>query len=767
VSRRAERWSAGALLAAALAALLVTALLVPEADRSTLVARGVGRVLARDLERSFASADAESSFFRALDTLAVGAPATTAALRVRVDGVPRRAPAIERALVAQLNRYDALHRAGRPPVRLVPDAAAADLHIDLSVSSAGGAVSLSAVLERGDRRLAPQIGETWAIPGRGALVPPLLAIGVALALGRVLIALFAGIYAGAALLAASTGSAFWAPLRGLWDVFAVYFLRELTDTFRIEIIGFIVALIAMVGVASRAGGVRGLLERMLAWARSVRSALLLTWGMGLLIFFDDYANCMLVGSTMRPLTDRLRIAREKLAYVVDSTAAPVAGISLLSTWTAFLVSVYSPQLPEVGIADSGYAIFLETLPYRFYCIFTLLFVCLVALSGRDFGPMARAETRARNLGELIRAGGRAPVSNTLARIEPIPGMPLDWRLAAVPIAVTLLVILVRIFAEGGGFELLLREPGALLQPDQLAAVLLGGSGVAAIFGGAVSGLLCAIFLAGSRITRWAITAGLMLAAACAAPARELLARGLGDAVAGYAALLLLFGLSAGGFGVSAAALGLRTRRPYVPWPELRRAAVGSAGTLVFAVVLLFEAWMIGAVCRDLSTADYLVALLSETLPPQLLPVLLFCVACLVAFATGSSWSTMSILVPNVVALAAGLGEESALGSRGMVVVCISAVLEGSIFGDHCSPISDTTVLSSVASSSDHIDHVRTQVPYALLTAAVAVICGYAALLVVPGWTPALALLVGAGALVAALALLGRRPPGASAPACPV
>jgi Na+/H+ antiporter NhaC len=767
VSRRAGRRGVGALLAAALAALLVAALLVPEADRSTLVARGVGRLLARDLDRSSASADAESSFFRALDTLAVGAPQNTAALHVRVDGVPRRAPAIERALVAQLNRYDALQRASQPPMRLTSDAAAADLRIDLSVSSTGGAVSLSAVLERGDRRLAPQLGETWAIPGRGALVPPLLAIGVALALGRVLIALFAGIYAGAALLAASTGSAFWAPLRGLWDVFAVYFLHELTDTFRIEIIGFIVALIAMVGVASRAGGVRGLLERMLAWARSVRSALLLTWGMGLLIFFDDYANCMLVGSTMRPLTDRLRISREKLAYVVDSTAAPVAGISLLSTWTAFLVSVYSPQLPEVGIADAGYAVFLETLPYRFYCIFTLLFVCMVAISGRDFGPMARAEKRARTLGELIRAGGRAPVSNTLARIEPLPGMPLDWRLAAVPIAVTLLVILARIFADGGGLALLLREPSALLQPEQLTAVLLGGSGVAAIFAGAVSGLLCAIFLAGSRVARWAIAAGLVLAAACAAPTRELLARGLGEAVAGYAASLLLFGMGAGGVAVSAAALGLRTRRPYVPWPELRRAAAGSAGTLVFAVVLLFEAWMIGAVCRDLSTADYLVALLSETLPPQLLPVLLFCVACLVAFATGSSWSTMSILVPNVVALAAGLGEESALGSRGMVVVCISAVLEGSIFGDHCSPISDTTVLSSVASSSDHIDHVRTQVPYALLTAAAAVICGYAALLAVPGWTPVLALLAGAGALVAALALLGRRPPGASTPACPV
>ncbi len=766
MSRRAERRGAGTLLAAALAGLLVAALFAPQADRSTLIARGVDRLLARDLDRSFASAGPESSFFRALDALAGGAALQTVALRLRVDGVPREEPAIERALVTQLNRFGAAHRASQPPLRLVRDAAAADLRVDLSVSGADGVVSLRAALERGGRRLAPEMGDVWAIPGRTALLPPLLAIGVALALGRVLIALFAGIYAGAALLAASAGSALVAPLRGLWDVFAVYFLRELTDTFRIEIIGFIVALIAMVGVASRAGGVRGLLERMLALARSARSAQLLTWGMGLLIFFDDYANCMLVGSTMRPLTDRLRISREKLAYIVDSTAAPVAGISLLSTWTAFLVSVYAPQLPEVGIGDAGYAIFLETLPYRFYCLFTLLLVCLLALSGRDFGPMARAEVRARTTGQLIREGGRAPVSNTLARIEPAAGMPLDWRLAAAPIGVTLLVILGRIFADGGGFDLLRREPGALLQSGPLTAVLLGGSGVGAIFAGAISGLLCAMFLAGSRVTRWAISAGLVLAVALGGPLREFLARGLGEASAGYAASLLLFGAGAGGVGVLASALGVSTRRPYVPWPDLGRAAAGSVGTLAFAVVLLFEAWMIGAVCRDLSTADYLVALLSETLPPQLLPVLLFCVACLVAFATGSSWSTMSILVPNVVALAAGLGEESALGSRGMVVVCISAVLEGSIFGDHCSPISDTTVLSSVASSSDHIDHVRTQLPYALLTAAVAVACGYAALLLVPGWTPVLALLAGTGALVAALALLGRRPPATPAPACP-
>jgi Na+/H+ antiporter NhaC len=195
---------------------------------------------------------------------------------------------------------------------------------------------------------------------------------------------------------------------------------------------------------------------------------------------------------------------------------------------------------------------------------------------------------------------------------------------------------------------------------------------------------------------------------------------------------------------------------------LRGAAAGSVGTLAFAVVLLFEAWMIGAVCRDLATADYLVALLSGALPAQLLPVFLFVVAGLVAFATGSSWSTMSILLPNVVALAASLGEGTALGAHGMVVVAISAVFEGSIFGDHCSPISDTTVLSSVASASDHIDHVRTQAPYAFATGAVAVVCGYLPLLTVPGWRPGWSFLVGAAALVAVIAVLGRRSPGLAA-----
>jgi len=763
VTRAPRQNGAGTRIAAALAVAVALAVLVPQADRGALVARGVSHLLAADLARASEAAPGDS-IFGALDALLVGRAVSRLALQLDVQAAGAREAEVTRLFTTQLRRYEAARRADLPRMQLVAGSEAAELYVALRVSSAGERVSLTAQLARGTERVRVSTPERWMLPGRAALLPPLLAVCVALLFGRTLLALFVGIYAGAALLAADAGSAWTAPLRGLWDVFAVYLRREIFDTFRVEIVGFIVALIATVGVTSRAGGMRGLLQAMGALARSVRSALLLTFGTGLLIFFDDYSNCMLVGSTMRPLTDLRRISREKLAYIVDSTAAPVAGISLLSTWIAFMISVYSAQLPDAGIVDGGYAIFLQTLPYRFYCLFTLLFVLLVILTGRDYGPMARAEARAATTGQLVGPGARPSTSDVLARIEPLPGMPLDWRRAALPLALILVVALARIFIDGGGVARLAEDPRAWLDADAMLAVLLAGSGAAPIFAGAVSGLLCAFFLAGSNALRVALLTGLALWLVLGGAAEGVVAASVGGELGGYLTAGLLFAAGAGGAAWCSARVRLATSRPHVAWPDLRRAALGSAGTLVFAVVLLFEAWMIGAVCRDLATADYLVALLSGALPPALLPVLLFVVACLVAFATGSSWSTMSILLPNVVALAASLGVESPLGTTGMVVVCISAVLEGSIFGDHCSPISDTTVLSSLASASDHIDHVRTQIPYALSTAAAAIGCGYLPLLLVPGWSAGAGLGTGAAVLCAALWIFGRpRPATAFAP----
>jgi Na+/H+ antiporter NhaC len=725
------------------------ALLWPEADRDVLVAQGVGRLLGQDVDRALAVSD-ETTIFGALVAVADagrGLP-EQAWIEVTMDGRPLRGVGLERAVATQWNRFGA--EVPLPEPRFGARPTASHLSLRLRVDTSGDRVDLDAEIARGEQKRSLSTPSAWRLPGRSSLLPPLLAVAVGLAFGRTLLALFLGIYAGAVVLALGSAGP-WAPIRGLWDVFAVFFTRELFDSFRLEILGFIVALIAMVGVITRAGGLHGLMDRLLQSARTARGALLLTGGMGLVIFFDDYANCVLVGSTMRPITDRLRVAREKLAYVVDSTAAPVAAISLVSTWIAFQVSVYSPQLPGVGIVESGYAIFLETLPYRFYCLLTLFFVFCVIVTGRDFGPMARAVRRANTTGALVRPGGRAPISDAVTRIAPEPGMPRDWRLAAIPIVLTAGVTAWRIFAEGGGPGLWQRSPGALLSLEGLTPVLLEGSGAGPIFAGGVAGLLSAAFLAASNRARLALVAGVAAVAFGAAGG----SRGAWNEAA---AVALWFGAGAAAAGGLARLVRVPTARPFVPLARLAGAAVASARTLTFAIVLLFEAWMIGAVCQELATADYLVALLSGALPAGMLPLLLFGLSCLVAFATGSSWSTMSILLPNVVGLAASIGADTPLGSVGMVSLCISAVLEGAVFGDHCSPISDTTVLSSVATGSDHIDHVLTQAPYAAVVAVAALGCGYLPLLWLPGWGPGPALAAGALVLLALLFAFGRRAP---------
>ena len=499
-----------------------------------------------------------------------------------------------------------------------------------------------------------------------ALLPPLVAIGAALATRRTLLSLGLGVWSGA-VGHAWLGGAGWRALgSGSVDVFRVYLWNEATDSFRIEILGFIAALLAMVGVMSRAGGVAGLVEFALARARGRRSAMRLTWGAGLVIFFDDLANCMLVGSSLRPLTDRLRISREKLAYLVDSTAAPVAGLSLLSTWVAFQISLYEPLLPQLGPERDALGVFVESLPRRSYCWLALVFAGLVAFSGRDFGPMQRAESRARHTGELVRPGGRTPLGDRLARLQPAPGMPPAAHRAWLPVAITLAATAL--------------------------AIALGGPGAWSIFVGSLVGLASAALLA--------------------------------------------------------------SLPPRLPARELVRAASAGSSTLGYAVTLLFLAWMIGAVCRDLDTAGTLAALLGDALPAVWLPLVLFGTAAAVAFATGSSWSTMSILIPNAVPLAVALG-----GPDGatLAVVAIAAVLDGAIFGDHCSPISDTTVLASVASGCDHVDHVRTQLPYALSVAAVAALVGYLPAGFWPGLGPLPGLGLGALLLAAGLRALGRPP----------
>ena len=608
----------------------------------------------------------------------------------QVSGVEDEHSVVTRQAVARAMRAAAVD-AGRQLSLAGTDSPATD-GVDFSVrideAEGGRALTLSARRASGEA----DVSGDFSPPAPTSLLPPLVAIALALLFRKPIVALLAGVLAAGCLLRADDGIlASLNPIAAAGDV-GLAFWRQFEDSDKAHVVGFVIAMLAMVGVITHNGGLRGVMDLVASRAKDARRTQIATWVMGLVVFFDDYANTILCGATMRPLTDRFRVCREKLAYLVDSTAAPVAGISIFSTWVAFEVSQYAPQLPAAGMsAADGYSVFIQTIPYRFYCLFALALCGLVAFTGRDFGPMLAAERRARATGEVVRKDGTPMVSKLVTEMAPAEGVETRaWR-ALVPLAVFILFTVGWVFYTGyvgaaeAGLETSLSSRG-------LSNILGAGNSYAALLYGSSAGLLIAVF-------------------------------------SSLAASLSVAGIA--------------------------KSALSGLSATAVALVILYLAWMIGAACGDLGTATYITAAVGDALPPELLPVLLFAISGLVAFSTGSSWSTMSILLPLVVGLAYQLGLESNIGAAGLVVISIGAVLEGAIFGDHCSPISDTTVLSSTACASDHVDHVRTQMPYALLAMVVAVVCGYLPVTYM-GVSPWICLPVGFLALFATLRLVGGR-----------
>ena len=666
-------------LLGALAALLLVGgvFLLPQADEGRLAAARAAEILdtkfAETLIEEFGADDGSTW------TLSVGQVSGTAGGHSEVS---RQALARAlRAAAVDAGRHLSLEGSESP--------AAEGVAFSIGLNKAGGERSLTLRAQRAE--VSADVSGDFSPPAPTSLLPPLVAIALALLFRKPILALLAGVIAAGCLMRADEGVlSSLNPIAAVGDV-GVAFWGQFTDSDKAQVVGFVIAMLAMVGVITHNGGLRGVMDIVAARAKDARRTQIATWVMGLVVFFDDYANTILCGATMRPLTDRFRVSREKLAYLVDSTAAPVAGISIFSTWVAFEVSQYAPQLPAAGMsAADGYSVFIQTIPYRFYCLFALALCGLVAFTGRDFGPMLAAERRARATGDVVRKDGTPMVSDLVTKMTPAEGVTARaWR-AVVPLAVFILFTVGWVFytgytgAQEGGLETTFSTRG-------LSNILGEGNSYAALLYGSSAGLLIAILAS--------------------------LIAGLRNGIAGAA----ISGLSATGV----------------------------------ALVILYLAWMIGAACGDLGTATYITAAVGDALPPALLPVLLFAISGLVAFSTGSSWSTMSILLPLVVGLAYQLGLESDIGATGLVIVSIGAVLEGAIFGDHCSPISDTTVLSSTACASDHVDHVRTQMPYALLAMIVAVACGY---LPVPylGASPWVCLPVGVLAMFATLRLVGGR-----------
>ena len=422
----------------------------------------------------------------------------------------------------------------------------------------------------------------WRPIDQRSLLPPLVAIFLAILFRRPVASLFAGVWAGAALLHALGGMEFLPSIgQGLRSSFDTFIYGQLKNQGRRHIVLFVVFMLAMVGVMIRSGGIRGVMERLAKLAKDARSTQIATWFMGLAIFFDDYANSILVGSTMRPLTDRFKVAREKLAFIVDSTAAPVAGISILSTWIAFEVSTFSPSLPDAELAtNQGYAIFLQTLPYRFYCIFTLIFVGMVVFSGRDFGPMLKAERRARK-GELLRPGATPMVGEAATRLEAAEGVRISAASALVPLALFIGTVIGMILHDGGAWAM----GSQFFTIEGVSRVLSDGSGEVPLMWGAIVGFVVAVIYAlGNRLS-------------------------LGKALL---------------------------------------ASLDSLRSMGVALVILYLAWSLGQVCIELGTATFLSVTLGDSLPWMILPIVLFVLSGVIAFSTGSSWSTMTILLPLVI-----------------------------------------------------------------------------------------------------------------------
>ncbi len=530
--------------------------------------------------------------------------------------------------------------------------------------------------------------------GWASLIPPVLAIVLAVVTRRVLTSLFLGVLVGAAMLAwrecfPDNGETVLAA-GNVWDwiVLTANYVAErflwptLKDEWNLRVLLFVVLMGAMVGLIHRCGGMHGVVNLLAPFAKSRRSGQMMTWVLGMFVFFDDYANTLLLGHTMRPVTDRLKICREKLAYLVDSTAAPVAGLAIISTWVATLISnvqdgfdEIQDSMPPETIIDSFWIV-VQTIPYRFYVIFAILFVPMVAWMGRDFGPMLRAERR-----RLQADGGSSsrhvqhPVDDF--DISDIKPEKRRWYNAALPVG-TMVGLLV---------------------------LLLITTGQAAIRSEGSEWTLYNVF--GKADSYLALV---------------------------YASLASLI----------VAVLLVRGQR-LLSSPQVYSAAVEGIKKVIPACGILVLAWTLKLVTdKDaLGTGAFLGALLTIQQQPdwmsswwfdvyqtmtaiEWMPTAVFLLASFVAFATGTSWGTMGILTPIVIEVIFRLAVNEygqCPPNHPIMLASIGGVLAGSIFGDHCSPISDTTVLSSQASSCDHVAHVRTQLPYAMVVGVISVICG--------------------------------------------
>lgn len=469
-----------------------------------------------------------------------------------------------------------------------------------------------------------------------SLFPPVIAIGLALITKEVYSSLFVGILSGGIIYAVASGTGFEGTFKA---VVQDGLITNLSNAYNVGILVFLVVLGIIVVLMNKAGGSRAYGEWAAAHIKGRRGAALSTFFLGVLIFVDDYFNCLTVGSVMRPVTDKHNISRSKLAYLIDSTAAPICIIAPISSWAAAVSGTVD------GV--NGISLFINTIPYNLYAFLTILMVIFISVSDTDYGPMKIHEDNAKN-GDIF-----TTQNNTYEQdAQPVTerGKVIDLIL---PVAVLIVFCVVGMIYTGG-------------------------------------------FFSGT------------------------------DFVTAFANCDAAYGLSLGSISALIVIIAYYMFRRVLKFNECMDSIAAGFKQMVPAILILTFAWTLKTMTNHLEAGAFVSGVVqSATALSVLLPVILFVVAIGLAFATGTSWGTFGILIPIVTSVfEADLANVSQTGEiPSMVIICISACLAGAVCGDHCSPISDTTIMASTGAQCDHVNHVSTQLPYALTVAAVCVV-GY-------------------------------------------
>ena len=493
---------------------------------------------------------------------------------------------------------------------------------------------------------------TGPMPLWMSILPPLVAIVMALIIKEVISSLFVGILTGTFLMALYGGASPASALGGgVLRVVDTYVVGSLFDADHVTIIVFTLMIGGMVRVITANGGMQGVVNWLSHRAKGPRSGQLMTFLMDLCVFFDDYSNTLVVGNTMRPIADKLKISREKLSYIVDSTSAPVVAVAFVTTWIGAELSYIQDGINVIGLDDSAYSVFFHSLAYSFYPFLTLGFVLMLILSGRDFGPMLKAERKAR----LVETVSVEQTDET-----PKPAHIID---ALVPLLVLIFGTIIGLVFTG--YDASIWSNGSMGFFSKLSATIGAANSYKALLWASLFSLLTAI------------------------------------------AMTLL--------------------RGNLKFGKVMEEMVEGFKTMFNAVLILTMAWSIALVTKDMHTAEFVSQLLLQwSLSPMLVPVLTFLLAALIGFSTGTSWGTMAILYPLILPASWMLCQEQGLSVDATMPLfynVVASVLAGSVMGDHCSPISDTTIMSSLASRCDHLQHVATQMPYALTVGTVALLVG--------------------------------------------